>query len=804
MLRVWEQRSRGRRNRALAVLLVLGVAALAVMLTTARTAAHSGDSLTLDQSNLSLASHSVFPHGMAGQSFTAGLTGQLARIDVGLVAGSNVSLSALLIIYEGGVEGGDFPGEINGAELHSETVSWSSTTGLKSFDLTSHVTVIAGRQYTWELKGGNIGLNHDTGSYAGGRSLYRSAFDHKFQTFVVPALVVTTTDDHADGACDGDCSLRDAIIAANAAAGGDTISLPAGTYTLSITSTPEDLAAAGDLDITDNLVILGAGAADAIIDGGALDRVFEILSGNTVEISGVTIRNGAHSNGGGIRNGGTLTLTDSVVTGNTTSHSGGGIYNVGTLVLNDSTVSDNVSSTAGQGQGPGGGIYSSGALTLNNSAVLDNRADRINVGGGGVLNTGGSATLDLNDSLVAGNYASHGGGVYNFLGTANILRSTITSNTGNQGVGIMNDGGAMTVTDSTISNHAGGAGAGIQHKSSGATITITNSTINGNSATNGAAIYNRTSPSTVHLINTTIAGNDSANNILMHDGSAGFDFVNTIIASNGIFPNNPVNCGGTNTYNSFGHNLADDQSCNLNGPGDIVSGFSLLGPLAYNGGPTATHALFIDNTGNTPIPSPAIDAGDDLIAPAADQRGFGRVGGRTDIGSYEFNGTAPANPGPDTQIGSCSIFDYPGQTHFLVRSIATSGFGICFSITGDDITLDGNGFTISGGGTGVKLDPFDVTPPGQTASKVTNLVIEDFSTGIDVFNSDVDNVIEGNALNRNVTGLAMAVANSNQITANTFDSNVSGILLGNAHLNTFTDKRHYEQRRMGCNRYQCR
>ena len=64
-----------------------------------------------------------------------------------------------------------------------------------------------------------------------------------------------------------DCSLRGAIIAANAAPGADTIVLPAGTYGLAIKGAAENMAATGDLDITDDLTLQGAGSATTIIDG---------------------------------------------------------------------------------------------------------------------------------------------------------------------------------------------------------------------------------------------------------------------------------------------------------------------------------------------------------------------------------------------------------------------------------------------------------------------------------------------------------------------------------------------------------
>ena len=60
---------------------------------------------------------------------------------------------------------------------------------------------------------------------------------------------VTKTADTNDGACaPTDCSLREAVIAANALVGPDTILLPAGTYELTIVGPDEDAAATGDLD----------------------------------------------------------------------------------------------------------------------------------------------------------------------------------------------------------------------------------------------------------------------------------------------------------------------------------------------------------------------------------------------------------------------------------------------------------------------------------------------------------------------------------------------------------------------------
>ena len=103
---------------------------------------------------------------------------------------------------------------------------------------------------------------------------------------------VTKTADTLDGACDADCSLREAIVAANALPGADVIVLGAGTYTLTRAGAGEDAAATGDLDVTGDLSILGAGAASTVLDGGLLDRVLDVAAGVRLEMVGVTVHGG--------------------------------------------------------------------------------------------------------------------------------------------------------------------------------------------------------------------------------------------------------------------------------------------------------------------------------------------------------------------------------------------------------------------------------------------------------------------------------------------------------------------------------
>ena len=120
-------------------------------------------------------------------------------------------------------------------------------------------------------------------------------------------LVVTRYDDPApDGCAPDDCSLREAVVAANAAGAGDRVFLSAGTYLLSIPGTDENDGLTGDLNVRQDLEILGAGAPVTTIDGGLLDNVIEILgSGTDVTIRGVTIRG---ADGVGLAKGGSGNL----------------------------------------------------------------------------------------------------------------------------------------------------------------------------------------------------------------------------------------------------------------------------------------------------------------------------------------------------------------------------------------------------------------------------------------------------------------------------------------------------------------
>lgn len=242
------------------------------------------------------------------------------------------------------------------------------------------------------------------------------------------SFVVNSSLDEIDlllnGVCQsvsGVCTLRAALMEANAAPGIDTINIPAGVYTLTITGANEDATLTGDLDVTEAVRINGDPTGQTIIDGGGLDRVFDVLSsasGQLLEMRDLTIRKGGGSGfagvrlqsgtqvlieqatitdnvGSGIRNDALLlTLNRVTVVGNSTT----GLYNTGdTVNISNSTFSGNLGAN-------GGGLYTdSGAISLNNTTIANNIA----ITGGGLYRTG-SANVLMQNSIVAGNSADTG------------------------------------------------------------------------------------------------------------------------------------------------------------------------------------------------------------------------------------------------------------------------------------------------------------------------------------------------------------------------------------------------------------
>ena len=289
-------------------------------------------------------------------------------------------------------------------------------------------------------------------------------------------LTVTNANDGGAG------SLRGALAAA---AAGDTITFDAGAFPPS-GSTVITLAT-GQLAISQNLTVQGPGAGAVTVSGGqGASRVFSVAAGITAGLSGLNIANGGAGSqfGGAISNGGTLTLTKCSL-GNNSAYFGGGIYNTGTLTVTGCTLTGNNGVS-------GGAIYSSGGtLTLTNSTLSGNTASDGNGGGNGGGIDSSTATVTLTGCTLNGNSAGSGGGISRIGGSMTVTNCTFSGNatlSGGFGAGIYNTGSGgsgLVLTNCTLAGNTAsqaGKGGGI-YNTAGAIIQ--SCILNGNTALGG-------------------------------------------------------------------------------------------------------------------------------------------------------------------------------------------------------------------------------------------------------------------------------------------------------------------------------
>lgn len=237
---------------------------------------------------------------------------------------------------------------------------------------------------------------------------------------VVPPC--TTNPIVTNNADSGPGSLRQAVIDA---CDGSMITF-AGTVVSPISL------AGGEIQIVKNLTISGPGANVLTVKNtkgkGLNSRVF--FTSATVALSGLTITGGdvigfgSAGVGGGIFNSGTLSVTNSTISGNMVDADGGGIFNDrGTVNVTNSTISGNVA-IGGNFAGIGGGIFNGGTLSVTNSTISGNQAS----GGGGGIYADGDV-VNVTNSTISGNMAASGGGILRAVGAVNARNSIIAGNT---------------------------------------------------------------------------------------------------------------------------------------------------------------------------------------------------------------------------------------------------------------------------------------------------------------------------------------------------------------------------------------
>ncbi len=287
-------------------------------------------------------------------------------------------------------------------------------------------------------------------------------------------ITVTTASDVL--ATDGLCSLREAITRANTdpvglivlgecilGSGDDLIvfdpSLNGVPIELSIPGIGDDDNLTGDLDIFSNIMIMGNGVDNTVIDANSIERVFQIIGSTPmVSMSQLTITGGllVDTIGAGISNGGTLLLDNvsihtNVVLGTTSSAIGGGIFNSGTVAIIESTIDNN---TADRGSG----IFSNNTLEIFQSTVSNN----IGRTGVGIMNFGG---LGIFNSTISNNAATgNTGGIDNSTGGIMVITNSTIVENGAQGI-LSSAPGDLTISNSIVANNSGlncsGSGANI-------------------------------------------------------------------------------------------------------------------------------------------------------------------------------------------------------------------------------------------------------------------------------------------------------------------------------------------------------
>jgi len=351
----------------------------------------------------------------------------------------------------------------------------------------------------------------------------------------VPTSPITNACNNVSNAdLSSSCSLREAVLRANALAGTDTIQLAAGTYSLTrgrIASPAYD-AVSGTLNINDSVNIVGTvdGSGNptstitwgTLTSGNSVDMIMainediSILSNATASISNVVMQNGVnhgtHGNDGdggcmeydtGTSGNANLTLTNVTLQNCSTLQGGGGglvAFNFlnhnhsGFLTITNSTIQNN-SVVDNPSSGPGGGIALSNDvhMLMTNTKVLNNKATQVIGGqkgqGGGIMiffpngNFTGTTKTTIHSSTITGNKAAgFGGGIQSqsdiLIDQGTVISNNVAGTDGTNPVAAQDGGGLYLNTFAT------GCPAACTFQSS-----ISHATITGNTATgNGGGI----------------------------------------------------------------------------------------------------------------------------------------------------------------------------------------------------------------------------------------------------------------------------------------------------------------------------
>ncbi|MEJ7846877.1 MAG: choice-of-anchor Q domain-containing protein [Pyrinomonadaceae bacterium] len=238
---------------------------------------------------------------------------------------------------------------------------------------------------------------------------------------------VTKPSNSNDGACNADCSLREAVAAADS---GDTVifdsNLVGQTFTLG----------GSEIVITKRITIDGFlnNPNVAFISGEMMSRIFLVETGAGLVLRNITLvqGNGAsatYDNGSGgaiaAKIGGTLSLERVAIRGNKATVYGAIFLNGGThSILNSSFTGNSAENCSAIGTS-GGNVYLAN-VTVSNNFIIQN-----NPGIAGALCNGGGNVVIRNSTIA---YNTENGGISNyFAGTLNIGNTIVAQNTAQTG-----------------------------------------------------------------------------------------------------------------------------------------------------------------------------------------------------------------------------------------------------------------------------------------------------------------------------------------------------------------------------------
>ena len=588
-------------------------------------------------------------------------------------------------------------------------------------------------------------------------------------------FAVTKIADTNDGTCSVmDCSLREAIVASNAAAGADSITLPAGTYILTIANTGgvnEDASTQGDLDVIGALAITGAGLGSTIIQGGTTnaDGIDKVLAFSpfctaiNMSLSDVTVRFGRNSQprpnllndfswtGGGIdvcnASAGTFAMNNVLVGQNTNLNSYGGGINLdsvapasGNYTITGSTISGNRTTSSADTVKSGGGVMLQGDtvnVTITNSTVSFNISASE---GGGVFasHVNGGAIL-IQGSTISGNTAaSRGGGVSN----NNLGASTLTLN---------NDGFMQNnVSQGTVAGtESRGGGIFIRAQSTSST-TINEMSITANTANTGTfqggggiAVLNANPMLSAPL---TLTFSRIAGNLAGTAGGAGLHNADVTV---------------TGTRNWWGCNVGPTGApCDLAANAPSTSGALNLTPrlqLALAASPSAVFigqsstltANFLTDSAGAPVALVNLDA---LIGTAIAFNGAVRGNLSAAQTTIQANGTATATfTATGGGAGSAnSVVDAQTQTANITISVPTASIAVSpSSVLEDGLTNLTYTVTLSQAvpiATSVNFSVAGTASSGTDYTAITSplLIAANAATGTIVVDPTSDSSIEAN------------------------------------------------------------